>query len=229
MKRLAQYIAALSFIVCLAAKADIPVFGNTTNSTGYAFQLGLPEVIDGEGGAIEFTPTENIDLSSVTLWLSNYTMQSSSYGGGSLYESPPPSNLNPFDLSYLGDFNNATPNNGSIAAFTFELSSGPITLDAGQEYWLIFAASDMGNSSPTIPLPIYWMDGGAFNGDGTYDASYGYRSPGEFSSSTAIPAFTINTVPEPSEYALMGAGVVLFGFRRLKGGVSFVLSKRKCG
>jgi hypothetical protein len=221
MKRLAQYIAALSFLVCFAAKADVPVFGNSTNNTS-AFQVGIA----GDntfGGAIGFTPLENLSVSSVTLWLSGYNGLSSYYSGpnGIVFTNQSyvvSINGNGTAFGYntpgipLTPLNVPAPNDGSLAAFTFTVPSGSVALEAHQEYWVAISGITMPESF------LYynnsdWVGGGTPTGDAIYDGAVSQYSAG-FTSSTDVPAFTINIVPEPSEYALVGAGVVLFGFRR---------------
>ncbi len=207
-------------MLCFTAKADVPVIASTTNGIS-GFALGTYDTIP-VGWAVGFTPTENIDVSSVTLWLSGYDAQfvnqkpsqpsDITFG---LYEN---GNLDGFSQPVLALSPQfvPSPNDGSAAPFTFTLSPDEsITLDAGQEYWILAYGFVWPASGYPVPLPE-WISGGELTGadydglDFFYNAGFSPVS----NDGTDIPAFTINTVPEPSEYALMGAGMVLFGFRR---------------
>ncbi len=196
-------------MLCLAAKADVPVFGTTTNGDEYAFQLGEPGGGSALGGAVEFTPAENLDVSSVTLWLTGYNAQNYSFIWADLCATSPIAGINQPGATLAFSIN-PEPNDGSIGAFTFNLSSGPITLDAGQEYWLLAAGYYQNPQAGGMPL---WVNGEDPTGDANYDGADFYTS-GLFGTGAPMPAFTINVVPEPSEYALGGLGAVLLGFRR---------------
>jgi hypothetical protein len=222
MKRLYIFTVALLLAGGFAAKADVPVFGNSPNNTS-AFSVGVA----GDntfGGAIGFTPLENLSVSSVTLWISGYNGLSSYYNGpngivftnqsyvvsisDSIY------NIRGYNQpgGLLTLLNVPAPNDGSLAPFTFAVPSGSIELEANQEYWVFIYGI-------TIPGSFLyynnssWVGGGTPTGDAIYDGAESSFSSG-FTPSTDIPAFTINTVPEPGALALSALGGACLAWRR---------------
>jgi hypothetical protein len=196
-----------------AAQADVPVFGNTTNNVSTPpFFIAAPGHIN--GWAVGFTPSEDIELSSVTLWLSGYDAAFINQKSGPNEISVQLWQTNDTGLNQpgfsLASFTTPGTNDGSAAPFTFALSSSPITLEAGQEYWIM---ADGFTDSDGVFLPL-WDHGGELTG-GVFDGLDLFSGIGFTSFSndgTDIPDFTINTVPEPSEYALMSLGAILLGF-----------------
>ena len=199
-------VCLLFFLALIPAviKAD-SLFGNTPDgSYGYGIYASYPYPYV-SGAAVSFTLAEDITISSVTLYLSNYTQSF----GLQLLEG---TNVN--SLSPVGVFSSSATNNGSLSAFTFSLIAydgtnwlpSAATLSAGDTYWLFAYGSS--KSSGTIE----WVGGttptgsAAFNGTALY-----YGSPaGNFmpALNATAPSFTINAVPEPSALTLIAAGGV---------------------
>jgi hypothetical protein len=197
-------------ISCLSAKSEVPVFGNCSGGNGNAFTIAASSSGQTFGGAVGFTPTADMSLSSVTLWLNGYTGQN-----GQTYSAEICDNLDPFSQGnqpgqVIATLNTPTANNGSTKAFKFTDASGSVTLDAGEEYWLaIFAV---------VPSPeagfvsSEWVQGQTPTGCAVYDGAEGF-SGSSFYASSATPAFSINSldssaisivpVPEPSSLTLM--------------------------
>jgi len=219
VKRVVPIFAVLFlFITCMVAVADVPVFGNSTNSTS-GFQVGIA----GDntfGAAIGFTPLENLSVTSVTLWLSGYNGLSTYYSG--------PAGIVFTNQSYiigisgngtssgfnhpgieLSPLNVPAPNDGSLAPFTFTVPSGTLDLEANQEYWVFIYGITMPESFLYYNSSD-WVGGGTPTGDAIYDGALSSFSA-DYTPSSDIPAFTINVAPEPSEYALIGLGAVVLG------------------
>lgn len=218
MNKNSQIIVALvSLTLSLSAWADAPSFGNLPNN-GTGFSLVAYNGLSMSGGAVEFTPTENIDLTNVTLWLSGYTGQY----GQSVYASIWVNYNNSPATSYI-NLASAAANNGSLAAFTFSSPSvnpytdpsGSTVLSADTSYWLVVTA---GEKPGTVMTSANWVGGGSFGGAATYNASDSYNVYGSsFSPSCDVPAFGINDpnsltlqeVPEPGSLTLMGLASLL--------------------
>ncbi len=219
VKRTVSFIAGLLCIVALSAKADSPVFGNSLGN-GSAFSLSFASG-NTWGGAVLFTPTHNISLSSVTLWLSGYNGQNGITPSVGIYNSYQlPNNL--FELgSEVVSLSAPVANNGLTGAFTFSDSSTTV-LKASQNYWL-FAYGLWDSSAPNFAgAADYWQAGsGTPTGSAIFDQT-DYFNNGGLSQAYVIPAFsindpspaTINPVPEPGTMALLTIPV-LFGIGRM--------------
>lgn len=218
VKRTVSFIAGLLCIVALSAKADSSVFGNSLGS-GPAFSLSFASG-NTWGGAVLFTPTENISLSSVTLWLSGYNGQNGITPTVGIYNSYQlPNNL--FELgSEVVSLSAPAANNGVTGAFTFSDSSTTV-LKANQNYWL-FAYGLWDSSAPNFAgAADYWQAGNTPAGNAIFDQA-DYFNNGGLSQAPFVPAFsindsspaTINPVPEPSTVALLTIPV-LFGIARV--------------
>ena len=217
MKKLYPFILSLSLVAGFVTRADVPVFGNTTNGVG-SFAVGDLGNQLIQSGTFGFMPQENLAVSSVTLWLTGYTPSTEQYfdnlsvgiyGNMSGLEE---GIANEPDVSMqLGSLDSPGPNDGSTAAFTFTDASGPIQLEAGQEYWIWLNFDFVSFSSGTTA--VQWDGGGTPEGDAAYD---GFEQVffGLSPDDTFTPAFAINTVPEPSVMAFMGL-TLLFGIGRL--------------
>ena len=174
------------------------------------------------GGAVEFTPTANINLSSVTLWLSGYTGQFGQSIYASIWDNGGSSPYAP-----LMSFNSPSHNDGSLSAFTFfNPSVNPYNnpslstvLSANTAYWLVVTAGD------TMRYTYSgggWVGGGTPTGNALFDVTAFYNVfGGWFDASTTLPAFylhdstpSIAPVPEPSSLALLSIPL-LFGMGRL--------------
>ena len=217
-------MATLAAGLSLSVHADAPIFGNSPGD-GTGFSLVAYNSLSMSGGAVGFTPQNNFDVSSVTLWLSGYTGQFGQKVDVSIWGSY--NNAPSTPLFYFGS---ATPNNGSLAAFTFsdptanpfDDPSGITAISANTEYWLVATAQGapgdyieganwVGGSTPSGSLQ--------FDGADNYDV-YG----GSFSPSSALPAFALNdssvesaaaAAPEPGVISLMSLPLLLWSLRAL--------------
>lgn len=218
VKRTVSFIAGLLFVSALTANADSPVFGNSPGGSG-AFSLSFAS---GNiwGGAVLFTPTEDISLSSVTLWLSGYNGQNGITPSVGIYDSfQLPNSM--FEMgSEVVSLNTPAANNGLTSAFTFSDSSRAV-LKAHQDYWL-FAYGLWGGSGPNYGgAASYWEAGGTPIGNAIFDQA-DYFNNGGLSQTAFIPAFSINSnspgtisaVPEPGTVALLTIPL-LFGIGRI--------------
>lgn len=196
-------------VVCISAKADSPVFGNSPGN-GNAFNLSF-ESGNTFGGAVLFTPSENIDVSSVTLWLNNYNGQNGISPSVAIYGSYEFGNGTYEMAAEIASLNTPAANNGSAAAFNFSAPAETI-LESGQAYWL-FAYGLWGGGSG-FGAACYWEAGGSLCGDGTYDQSDFFNNGGLAGQTSAVPAFSLNIVPEPGYAALLSIPT-LFGIGRL--------------
>jgi hypothetical protein len=215
VKRSILLTIALSLTTYLSAKADQPVFGNAPDGGGTAYYASWYEYTS-SGGAVAFTPTTNITVSSVTLWLTDYNGQN-----GMSLDAAICNNFEGGPGQAVENFSAPTPNNGSTSAFTFDSSSGPTTLDAGQEYWLLVYG--MG-TNPSMPVGAMWDEGQTPGGAAAYDGTQGFNEP-----SSETPAFTVNEVPEPSVDKLICIPL-LFVFGRMlhaRWKSNFVLARAK--
>ncbi len=174
------------------------------------------------GGAVEFTTAVNINLSSVTLWLSGYTGQYGQSIYASIWDN---SGSSPYES--LMSFNSPSHNDGSLSAFTFfNPSVNPYNdpslstiLSANTTYWLVVTAGgQFGTYSGAN-----WVGGGTPTGSALFDVTASYNVfGGSFDASTALPAFSLNDsapisitpAPEPSTFALLSIPL-LFGMGRL--------------
>ncbi len=219
MKGIGQYLIAI-FLTggCLCARADRPVFGNSPGN-GSTFTLGFAAG-NTFGGAILFTPTQNICLSSVTLWLDSYDGQNGIIPTVAIYSSRQQGPGNYQMAALIASLDTPAPNNGSTAAFTFNDSSGQTTLDANTAYWL-FAYGMWDGTTNFAGAYCYWATGSTPMGDAAYNQD-DYYVNGSFSGQSGVaPAFAINAVPEPNSVALLGIslllgiGRALYGWRKL--------------
>jgi hypothetical protein len=220
MKGNAWFLAVYFLIViCYSTKADEPVFGNSPDG-GTGFSISNYGQLSLMGGAVEFTPFENIYVDSITLWLSDYTGQHGQAIYVGIYYNSDDSALNPgtasnFPGQQILSFSSAAPNDGSTYSFTFSNPTGtPINnptdstlLAAGTSYWLVVTSEGRPDG---FTSEANWVGGGITTGEAAYDGSDDYKVSGEsYDSSCVLPAFTINAVPEPGFAALMSIPLLL--------------------
>lgn len=211
-----SFIAGFLLTAALSAQADSPVFANSVGN-GTAFNLAF-ESGNTWGGAVLFTPSQNIELSSVTMWLSGYTAQCGVTPSVSIYDSYQlPNHIDELG-SQVVTLNAPAANNGSSAAFTFTDSSD-VTLDAGQDYWL-FAYGSWNGTENFGGSSCSWDAGTTPIGAAVLDQSDSFINGG-LTESALTPAFsinsdspTVNAVPEPNTLALLVIPVLL-GIGRL--------------
>lgn len=225
MKLRARFLGTLFLVIaCLSTKAEGPVFGNAPGD-GTGFSIVTYNGLSMSGGAVEFTPTENIDLSSVSIWLSGYTggtIEASIWSGnpaGTADENPGTAPLFPWAQAITLDA--PTYDNGSLDELTFSDSLKDSTLSAGKDYWLVITSE--GPSGNYID-GASWVAGGTPTGDAIFDGADSYNVyGGSFDTSSVLPAFSINSddsgsflapVPEPSSMTLMSIPLLL-GLGRL--------------
>ena len=211
MKGIGQFLPGLIvLLLCFHAKADQRVFGNSPGS-GNCFSLAF-ESGNTFGGAILFTPAENITLSSVTMWLSNYNGQNGIIPSVSIYTSQQQGPGNYVLGQELAALDTPAPNDGSTAAFDFNNSPGTTILDANMAYWLFAYGMWNGTGNGGI---CYWATGTSPTGEASYMQADTYIN-GSFSGQSSLaPAFVINTVPEPGTATLLGIPMLLAFGRKL--------------
>lgn len=221
MKGNAEFLfVSFLVILCSSAKADVPVFENSPDDeTG--FSITVLGQLSSSGGAVEFTPQEDIYVDSITLWLSDYTGQHGQTIIAGLYYNSDDSAFNPgtatdYPWDQILSFSSPAPNDGSLDPFTFSNPTGtPIynptgstLLSAGTPYWLVVTA-EVKPDGNHMPVAANWVGGGTPTGEASYDGSDTYNVSGSsFDSSSVVPAFTINSVPEPGFAALMSIPLV---------------------
>jgi hypothetical protein len=219
IKKNALITTLLLSATCMVTKADVPVFGNSPNGTS-GFNIIIYNTSMDIGAAVEFTPTENINVSSITLWLSGYTgtggqtmdvgiYSNSSFQIGTATNTP---------YTDLLNFTSPGANDGSLAAFTFTNPtgtpggnpSGSTLLSANTHYWLAIDSQEIQGSG--YYGDAVWVTGGTPTGDATYNGSvvYNHLPSTSINTSSITPAFTINAVPEPGFASLMGLPLVFF-------------------
>jgi hypothetical protein len=202
-------LAVLLLNIVLAAEAQ-GVLGNNPRS-GTAFTLAL-EGGNTFGAAIAFTPNYNLSLLDITIWLAGFTGTDAFGGGpynivGGIYEN---SKFSDQPAEQIMDLGILTPNNGSLAAFTFTNGSASTILVADQKYWLfVYMRGGFVGSAAN------WVNGSTPAGSATYDGSESFAD-GSFTPSSATPAFSITEAPEPSTLALVGLGAVILLSARLR-------------
>lgn len=218
MKRLALLaVTTAAIATVLTARADSPVFGNSPDGDN-GFALSVYNGMSLSGGAVEFTPTADISLSSVTLWLSGYTGQY----GQSIYANIWSSSSAQQPYAPYLSLGTTAHNNGSLAAFTFSsLSanpyndpSGTTVLDANTAYWLVVTA---GGSAGDYMAGANWVGGNTPGGSAIFNGADSYNVYGaSFSPGATLPAFTLNDssfvfqeVPEPGSFSLIAIPALL--------------------
>ena len=220
MKITASFVTGLVLFSCLVANADSSVFGNSPNGNETAFSLDTYGQLSMSGAAVGFTPDANIELSSVSLWLTGFTGQSAQTIDVSIWDnSPGTSGSHPW--AQLISLSSASPNNGSLDEFTFSSpSANPYTdpsdsmvLSANTEYWLVVTAGAQSGMTDAG-----WVNGTTPAGSAIFDTAETYNVyGGSFNCSSALPAFSINSdspltvdpVPEPGSASLMGFALLL--------------------
>ena len=211
-------ILTLSLLPAVSPAQSV-IFGNSPiDETG--FMVLAQSAANGTGGAVAFTPTQDMTVGSVTVWLTGYTgldlygrMTQSFYAGiytdNSAYPGFPRFGTaanQPFQQ--VLSLSVPSPNDGSLAGFNFANTSPDTTLHADTTYWLFIYANTGG--SLNINNPPHWVGGGALTGNAIYNGSDSFAFPVGFTPSSAIPAFTINAAPEPGVNALIALSVVCF-------------------
>jgi hypothetical protein len=209
-------VTITSAISTMAVKAG-PILGNGPVG-GEAFSIAY-EAGNTWGAAISFTTPQNVDLFSVTLWLTGYTGQNGQSICASIWNDA--NQLESFFPTQPGvkiaDLITPSSNDGSLAAFTFYDALQTPILSGDTKYWLlVYGTGSLSGSS------MKWVDGSSPTGGATFDGSEALAA-GSFSSpGFTTPAFTINStseiinsVPEPSTLALalLGCGFV-YHFRK---------------
>jgi hypothetical protein len=197
--------AILSLILLTtAAGAQGVIFGNSPTNGG-VFSFIANGGIAG-GGAVAFTPLQNISFASVTVWLTGYTGRDM-YGNlnqsfyASIY-----SDYLPYPGSFHQPFQQVvglsvpSPNDGSLAPFIFNNLSPATILNANTQYWLFIYEATSGSQN-YFDYP-QWVGGDDPVGNAVYNGAESFWAS-SFSLSSAIPAFAINAVPEPGSVALM--------------------------
>jgi hypothetical protein len=221
MNRLPKILSTILTAVLLpaATNAQSGIFGNTPTG-GVAFSMIAESGANGSGGAVAFTPTEDFDFTSVTVWLSGYTgldlygnMDQSLFAGiwtsGAAY--PGGSQQPLVEIDSLGA---PAPNDGSLAPFALANLSPTTLLHAGTEYWL-FISENTGGSAAVGPQ---WVGGNNPVGNAVYDGSEVFQFPMGFAPSSATPAFSINDIystPEPGTISFASLSLLLAGLRVL--------------
>lgn len=220
MNKTAQcFLASLLATVSLSVRADGPIYGNSLGN-GSGFSLVTYNGLSMSGGAVAFTPDENLDLSSVSLWLSGYTGQNGQNIDVSIW-----GDYNSSPSEPLINFGSASPNDGSLDQFTFSNPSVSLfsglsgtTLSASSEYWLVVTA---GGQPGNYIEGASWAGGSDPTGAATDDGVDSYNVYGSsfdsLDSSSGSPAFSLNgpdgnsvePTPEPGTLSLFSIALLL--------------------
>ncbi len=217
-----QVLTVCVLVAPLGAKADT-LLGNPPAGGGDSGGFSISTEADNTfGQAVEFTPLQDVSFDSVTLWLNGFTgrgLDSGQIGvnlslnlmtDASAY-SPPILAGGPAAVMASAD---APPNDGSDAAFSFDLSG---SLQANTPYWL-FAYLCPTGADPADAYNCYWDNAGTTAGDVDINGS-AYFVDGSFGAlQSGAPAFAlISAVPEPSSPAIAGAMLLIsLGLRALR-------------
>jgi hypothetical protein len=193
----------LSFLcILLPSDAMANLVVGDLPSGGRQFEIST-EAGNTFGTAVEFTPLQNVDFGNVTLWLSGYTGLNGSSLVLSLMQDTSAEGLPFSGPGAAMATGSAAANNGSDAAFTFNLGG---QLKASTPYWLfLYLQVPGGGVGPGYgQFNCYWDGGGAPVGDGVIDGSESFAD-GFYPSSlqSAAPAFSLNSVPELTSTALL--------------------------
>ncbi len=214
------FLVLTVFLLNAELKAQPVLFGNSPTDTETGFTMYAQSAANGSGGAVAFTPLQDLTFSSVTVWFTGYTgldlygrMNQSFYAGiytdNSGYPGSPrfgTAASQPFQQ--VLSLSVPAPNDGSLAAFDFANTSPNITLHANTTYWLFIYENTGG--SLNINNPPHWVAGNDFTGNAIYNGSDSFAFPVGFTPSSVTPAFAINGVPEPGVYALIVLSVLCF-------------------
>ena len=213
--RLFWLAALLAGLLGFAAK--LPAQGEFGNAPQVTVGSGFEFISDGggivSGGAVAFTPTSNLTIGSVTVWLAGYTSSQLPQGlAGGIYANSTNSSQSDQPGTLLIDLNAPKPNDGSLATFTFVNPSPATALLANAKYWLfIYALSGPGFNQPPYPQ---WVPGTTPVGKAVYKGASSFGAH-VFSSSPVTPAFTLNPVPEPGLASVVFLGLSLWGMLSL--------------
>src|SRR5215469_320010 len=129
MKGITRFlIASMLIAICSSMKADEAVFGNSPGN-GNGFSISTYGQLSSSGGAVEFTPQQNIYVDSITLWLNYYTGLHGQTIIAGIYDNSDNPAFNPgtatnFPWQQILSFSSPAPNDGSLASFTFSNPTG---------------------------------------------------------------------------------------------------------
>jgi len=222
MTRFAKIFLTMLAVILPAtmSEAQSVLFGNSpAGGTGFSVSAQSPP--NATGGAVAFTPSEDMSFSSITVWLSGYNgldvfgnLNQSFYAGIWTDAAPAPGGVDQPQAD-IDPLSVPPPNDGSLAAFTFDNLSPSTILSANTEYWLVIYE----NTGGSIAVGSTWVGGNVPVGNATYDGSDRFSFPAGFTSSSIIPAFEINAAPEPGAIAfdtlsILFGGLYAFRLRR---------------
>jgi len=171
---------------------------------------------------LAFTPQENMTFDSVSLWLANYTINEV-YGNLKM-----DLHVSLYGPGVSEHYSTLVLNNpfSDTTQFTFSNPTGWADLQANQEYFLEIGVGTVGSADAMADTEITWVPGGSLGGNVSYNGLYSYApAPGftvfqnyRYFQQTGSPnAFSVNAVPEPSTFGLMGvAGAALIALRLRK-------------
>lgn len=222
LKPLAILLITLTCAVGTGLKAQ-GSFGNSPVA-GSSFLWSEYNGMAVQGGAVSFTPLQNINVSSITIWLDGFSGANGIQVNAGIYLNQTDSSgifnhgtATSFPSAQILSFTTPAHNDGSLAPFTyfnpvgnpFNNPASSTVLLANTTYWLMILPS-----GPTGPYANGgdWVAGGTPTGDSVYNGSvYVDRYNGKYDASTVMPAFSINgtplqqvsPVPEPGSVALL--------------------------
>lgn len=186
------------------ARADALLAAQPNGGSGFSISAGYYST----WGSVGFTPSQNYNFTSVTLWLTGFDGSDDSQPVLSLWSN----NSFPGSTSQPGtkllDFATPTPNDGSLSAFSFDASIS-YNLQANTTYWLVL--SESGPHAYPFSGTCNWVGGATPSGNAVYNGSKILYNGSGFQSWPMTPAFSIgsanslgqvNPVPEPSTLML---------------------------
>lgn len=211
-----------AFKIVLVGAALLAGFSGPARAQGNTIEPNLYASLAGGNSApfgLEFAPDQNTTFDSISLSLANYSVNEA-YG-----------NLNmDVQVSLYGPgvsehYSTLVLDNtfSGLAQFNFTNPGGSANLEANQNYYLEISVGTVGAADAMAEANVTWVPGNPVNGNVTANGLYTYApAPGfttfenyrYFDTTDSADGVSLNAVPEPSTFGLMGvAGAVMMAVR----------------